>query len=123
MGRLPACRYVPLGLAAWFADAGVSGPVVELDWWESARHPGTRIDVTFTPAQVPPHCLASARLWQHSLDVLCRCALSLRWEWWKVVRHFGTETDVNFIQTLVFPDFGPDQLLLRLDVGSITLPP
>ncbi len=31
---------------------------MELDWWESVRHPGTLIDVTFTPAQVThPLCM------------------------------------------------------------------
>lgn len=44
-------RYVPLGLRRWFAAEGVAS-VVELDWWESARHPGTKVDVTLTPAQV-----------------------------------------------------------------------
>jgi hypothetical protein len=38
--------------------------VVDLDWWESARHSGTKIDVTFTPAQVrillPIACAAAA---------------------------------------------------------------
>jgi len=42
---------VPLGLKRWFTSAGVA-TVVELDWWESARHPGTKVEVTFTPAQV-----------------------------------------------------------------------
>jgi hypothetical protein len=44
-------RYVPLGLKRWFTSADVK-TVVELDWWESARHPGTKIDITFAPAQV-----------------------------------------------------------------------
>jgi hypothetical protein len=65
----PACkrahhwsRYVPLGLRSWFTASGVK-TVVELDWWQSARHPGTKIDVTFTPAQVrvsAPACLPPA---------------------------------------------------------------
>jgi L-ascorbate metabolism protein UlaG (beta-lactamase superfamily) len=47
----PALRwYVPLGLARWFLARGISN-VQELDWWQSAEHPGGRVRVTATPAQ------------------------------------------------------------------------
>jgi N-acyl-phosphatidylethanolamine-hydrolysing phospholipase D len=39
---------VPLGMAAWFADAGMSR-VVELDWWQEHEHRGVRF--VCTPAQ------------------------------------------------------------------------
>ena len=44
----PLHWYVPLGMAAWFHDAGVRD-VTELDWWEEASHGGVR--VACTPAQ------------------------------------------------------------------------
>jgi N-acyl-phosphatidylethanolamine-hydrolysing phospholipase D len=40
--------FVPLGLKAWFLDAGID-TVVELDWWESARL--ADVTITCTPAQ------------------------------------------------------------------------
>ena len=40
--------FVPLGLKAWFADAGIDS-VVELDWWQSARVGD--VTITATPAQ------------------------------------------------------------------------
>ena len=40
--------FVPLGLKAWFVDAGIEN-VVELDWWQSRRVGG--ITITCTPAQ------------------------------------------------------------------------
>jgi N-acyl-phosphatidylethanolamine-hydrolysing phospholipase D len=40
--------FVPLGLKAWFADAGIDN-VVELDWWESSRVGA--LTITCTPAQ------------------------------------------------------------------------
>lgn len=48
--RLPASMswYVPLGLAAWVRDHGPER-VVELDWWQSARH--GRWTITCLPAQ------------------------------------------------------------------------
>jgi L-ascorbate metabolism protein UlaG (beta-lactamase superfamily) len=49
--RVCGYRYVPLGLAAWFAGQGIKGNVVELDWWEEASHGGT-LTIAFTPAQV-----------------------------------------------------------------------
>lgn len=44
----PLHWYVPLGMAAWFHDAGVA-EVTELDWWEEAEHKG--VHVACTPAQ------------------------------------------------------------------------
>ena len=44
----PLHWYVPLGMAAWFHDAGVKN-VTELDWWQEASHGGVR--VACTPAQ------------------------------------------------------------------------
>ena len=44
----PLHWYVPLGMAAWFHDAGVRD-VTELDWWQEASHGGVR--VACTPAQ------------------------------------------------------------------------
>ncbi|HSS78142.1 MAG TPA: MBL fold metallo-hydrolase [Thermoanaerobaculia bacterium] len=48
--RLPAAMpwFVPLGLAKWFRDRGRQN-VVELDWWQSARH--GRWTLTCLPAQ------------------------------------------------------------------------
>jgi N-acyl-phosphatidylethanolamine-hydrolysing phospholipase D len=48
--RLPAEMrwFVPLGLAEWFRDRGRNN-VVELDWWQSARH--GRFTVTCLPSQ------------------------------------------------------------------------
>jgi N-acyl-phosphatidylethanolamine-hydrolysing phospholipase D len=48
--RLPASMtwFVPLGLAGWFRSRGRMN-VVELDWWQSARH--GRFTVTCLPAQ------------------------------------------------------------------------
>jgi len=48
--RLPAAMpwFVPLGLARWFRDRGRQ-VVVELDWWQSARH--GRWTLTCLPAQ------------------------------------------------------------------------
>jgi len=40
--------FVPLGLGRWFRGRG-AGPVVELDWWQSARH--GRFTLTCLPAQ------------------------------------------------------------------------
>ena len=40
--------FVPLGLKAWFAGAGIH-TVTELDWWDELEHRGLRL--TFTPAQ------------------------------------------------------------------------
>ena len=40
--------FVPLGLKAWFVDAGIDR-VVELDWWQSARV--GEVTITCTPAQ------------------------------------------------------------------------
>jgi N-acyl-phosphatidylethanolamine-hydrolysing phospholipase D len=40
--------FVPLGLKAWFVDAGIE-KVVELDWWQSRRMGG--LTITCTPAQ------------------------------------------------------------------------
>ena len=58
--------YVPLGLRKWFTAAGVA-TVVELDWWQSARHSGTKVYVTLTPAQVlkraPPRALSADSQW------------------------------------------------------------
>jgi hypothetical protein len=42
---------VPLGMAAWFADNGMSR-VVELDWWQEHEHRGVRF--VCTPAQHSP---------------------------------------------------------------------
>ena len=42
--------YVPLGLRPWFRRAGVTN-VVEMDWWQEARHPGSGVRVVMTPAQ------------------------------------------------------------------------
>jgi len=48
--QLPAAMpwFVPLGLAKWFRDRGRQN-VVELDWWQSARH--GRWTLTCLPAQ------------------------------------------------------------------------
>jgi N-acyl-phosphatidylethanolamine-hydrolysing phospholipase D len=48
--RLPASMawFVPLGLADWFRARGRTN-VVELDWWQSARH--GRFTITCLPAQ------------------------------------------------------------------------
>jgi N-acyl-phosphatidylethanolamine-hydrolysing phospholipase D len=48
--QLPAAMhwFVPLGLAKWFRDRGRQS-VVELDWWQSARH--GRWTLTCLPAQ------------------------------------------------------------------------
>lgn len=40
--------FVPLGLKAWFREAGIDS-VVELDWWQSARV--GEVTITCTPAQ------------------------------------------------------------------------
>eukprot|EP00879_Flechtneria_rotunda_P018761 GHRR01019694.1.p1 GENE.GHRR01019694.1~~GHRR01019694.1.p1 ORF type:complete len:406 (+),score=109.99 GHRR01019694.1:100-1317(+) len=42
--------YVPLGLKAWFRSKGITN-VTELDWWQEAQHPGTKVRVVLTPAQ------------------------------------------------------------------------
>ncbi|KAF8056443.1 Napepld [Scenedesmus sp. PABB004] len=42
--------YVPLGLKAWFTRRGITN-VTELDWWQEAQHPGSKVRVTLTPAQ------------------------------------------------------------------------
>ena len=39
--------FVPLGLATWFKDLGMSN-VVELDWWDKGRMSG--VDIHFVPA-------------------------------------------------------------------------
>jgi len=44
----PPLFVVPLGVKAWFADAGIAN-VVELDWWQSARIGAT--EIVFVPAQ------------------------------------------------------------------------
>ncbi len=44
----PPLFVVPLGVKAWFADAGIAN-VVELDWWQSTRVGA--VEVVFTPAQ------------------------------------------------------------------------
>jgi len=47
--RMPGMPwFVPLGLGRWFRGRG-AGPVVELDWWQSARH--GRFTLTCLPAQ------------------------------------------------------------------------
>ena len=49
VARLPAIPwFVPLGLARWLRGR-CAGPVVELDWWQSARH--GRWTLTCLPAQ------------------------------------------------------------------------
>lgn len=50
MGPL-GCRYVPLGLAAWFKGVGVKN-VHELSWWQELRHPNSSVTLACTPAQV-----------------------------------------------------------------------
>lgn len=44
------CRYVPLGLAAWFKGVGVKN-VHELTWWQELRHPNSSVTLACTPAQ------------------------------------------------------------------------
>lgn len=48
------CRYVPLGLKAWFTGCGIQN-VTELDWWQEVRHGGddgsSNLTVALTPAQ------------------------------------------------------------------------
>lgn len=45
------CRYVPLGLAAWFKGVKVKN-VHELTWWQELRHPNSSVTLACTPAQV-----------------------------------------------------------------------
>lgn len=54
---IPWCRYVPLGLKAWFKSCGVIN-VVEMDWWGEMEHPDSDVKIAFTPAQVSAiqHC-------------------------------------------------------------------
>lgn len=55
-------RYVPLGMAGWFAGCGIR-TVHEMDWWQTLDHPSSAVQtldhpssavvqVTFVPAQV-----------------------------------------------------------------------
>ncbi len=44
----PPLFVVPLGVKAWFADAGIAN-AVELDWWQSARVGA--VEIVFTPVQ------------------------------------------------------------------------
>ena len=44
----PPLFVVPLGVKAWFADAGIDN-AVELDWWQTARVGG--VEIVFVPAQ------------------------------------------------------------------------
>jgi len=44
----PPLFVVPLGLKAWFADAGI-GNAIELDWWQSARIGA--VEIVLTPVQ------------------------------------------------------------------------
>jgi N-acyl-phosphatidylethanolamine-hydrolysing phospholipase D len=44
----PPLFIVPLGLKAWFTNAGISN-VQEMDWWDAREHRGVRIH--FVPAQ------------------------------------------------------------------------
>ena len=41
---------MPLGLKRWLARLGVTN-ATELTWWQSARHPGSSVNFTLTPAQ------------------------------------------------------------------------
>lgn len=45
------CRYVPLGLAAWFQGVGVQN-VHELGWWQEVHHPKPPLTLACVPAQV-----------------------------------------------------------------------
>jgi L-ascorbate metabolism protein UlaG (beta-lactamase superfamily) len=49
----PGLRWItPLGYADWFAARGIA-PIVQLDWWQSARlsGPGGSLDIVALPAQ------------------------------------------------------------------------
>lgn len=45
------CRYVPLGLAKWFQQAGIKN-VHEMGWWQEMQHPKSGIKLACLPAQV-----------------------------------------------------------------------
>lgn len=48
------CRYVPLGLSAWFKGVGVQN-VHERGWWQEVQHPTSPLTLACVPAQVPLH--------------------------------------------------------------------
>ena len=49
--KVCACRYVPLGLSAWFKGVGVKN-VHELGWWQEMQHPHSSLTLACVPAQV-----------------------------------------------------------------------